>query len=153
VGKSSTQRIDMKIYFSQIYIEAGVTFPFSHHFQLYLSEKITALLTPSSEFVKKYGEDWSIMIRISAKRNTKGNEIKGPSVFKKSKDVEFTVFLPFDDIANCENQQKSAIEFLLQGLHSVLESLGISTENTTKAQANLVSAICADPKMLKEKTD
>src|SRR5580704_1479285 len=99
----------MKVYFSQIYIKPGVSFPFSHHFQVHLSNVITDLVVPSPSFVEKYGDDFDIVFRISAKREIRDNEIKGPTVFNKEKDIEYTVFLPFDVIHRAPDVNRSAL--------------------------------------------
>ena len=104
----------MKIYFGQIYIQAGVSFPFSFDFQRRLSEEVTPLLQPSSKFCKKYGDDFSLMFRISAKSDLEDNEIRGPTVFRKTRDVEYSIFLPFDVIVRHTDAPRSALRFLLR---------------------------------------
>jgi len=137
----------MRIYFGQIYIEAGVSFPFSHIFQHRLSEEVTALATPSPLFVKKYGDDWDLMFRISAKAALRDTEIRGPSVFKKDKDVEYSIFLPFTIIRAAEDVARTAIEFLFDAFLSVLTKLGFSTERLVAHRPALIDSICSDPKM------
>ena len=88
----------MNVFFSQIYIEPGVDFPFSYHFQRRLSEQVTSLVMPSARFLAKYGDDYKLIFNVSAKQVIQVNEIRGPTVFKKTKDVEYTAFLPFDVI-------------------------------------------------------
>lgn len=139
----------MKIYFGQIYIEPDAFFPFSHLFQRRLSEEITALVAPSAKFIQKYGEDWELMFNVSAKRAIFENEIRGPSFFKKDKDVEFTIFLPFDAIQREVSVRRAAIEFLLRGVCSVLGSLGIDTSAIQARQSSLAESISSDPTMFK----
>ncbi len=134
----------MKIHFGQIYIEPGVFFPFSCLFQRLLSDEVSALLEPSTKFIQRYGADWELVFRISAKRAIPDNEIRGPSVFKKDKDVEFTIFLPFDVIRS----SASAIEFLLQGVCTVLASLGFDTTQIRSRQASLAECLSSDPRIL-----
>src|SRR5438128_660345 len=105
----------MKVHFGQIYIEPGVEFPFSHLFQRYLAKEVTALVVPSGKFIEKYGSDFELMFRISAKNGIQDNEIRGPTVFRKAKDVEYTVFLPFDIISGTHDVPHSALRFLLKG--------------------------------------
>jgi hypothetical protein len=139
----------MKVYFTQVYIEPGVVFPFSHHFQGRLSDEITALVAPSAKFTQKYGDNWSLGFNISAKRTICDNEIRGPSVFKKDKDVEYTVFLPFDTIQREASVAQSAIKFLLQGICSVLGSLGIDATEIQARQSSLAESISSDPTMFR----
>jgi hypothetical protein len=114
-----------------------------------LSEEITALVTPSAKFTQKYGDDWNLIFRVSAKRII-DNEICGPTVFKKEKDVEFTIFLPFDTIQHEVSVSQSAIAFLLRGVCSVLGSLGIDTSAIQAQQSRITVNISSDPTMFKQ---
>lgn len=140
----------MKVWFGQIYIEPGVSFPFSHHFQRYLSEKITALVAPSVMFIKEYGSDYELMFNISAKTTIQDNEIKGPTVFKKSKDVEYTIFLPFDVITSSSEDCKCALKFLLKGACSVFKSLDIDTIRILEYRDSLIEQVCSNSMMFEE---
>jgi hypothetical protein len=137
----------MKVHFGQVYIHPGVAFPFSHYFQLYLSREITNLVSASAKFVKKYGSGFELMFNISAKRHLQDNEIKGPTVFKKTKDVEYSIFLPFDVILSSSDVLRSALEFLLRGVCSVLVSQGIDTARIIEKQESLIDHVRSDPTM------
>jgi hypothetical protein len=137
----------MMVHFGQIYIEPGVHFPFSHHFQRRLSEEITALVEPSAVFRKKYGNDFGLTFNVSAKRGISDNEIRGPAVFKKTKDVEYTIFLPFGVITRSSEAPTSALQFLLKGTCSVFESLGIGTAKIEEQRDLLIEQICLDSTM------
>lgn len=137
----------MKVSFGQIYIEPGVSFPWSWKFQSYLSSAITETISPSEYFAGKYGSDWSLHFWISAKRNLASNEICGPSVFRKAKDVEFTVFIPFDKVPSGAAFAKPAAEFLLAGVREVLERLSIDTTRLQREAASIVMHVCTSPEM------
>jgi hypothetical protein len=141
----------MNVYFTQIYIEPGVRFPFSHHFQRYLSKEITALVSPSPLFLARYGSDFRLHFNVSAKPIILECEIRGPSVFRKTKDVEFTVFLPFDVIARDSNVLRSALNHLLGGVYSVLERLGIDAGRISANQDGIVNEILSNAIMVKER--
>jgi hypothetical protein len=138
----------MKVWFGQFYIEPGASFPFSHHFQRRLSQDVTALVAPSARFIKQYGRDYGLMFNVSAKKALQNNEIRGPTVFKKTKDVEYTVYLPFDLIMSTADVPKSALTFLLGGVCEVLDSLDIDTAKLLEKQDSLIAGICSDPTML-----
>jgi hypothetical protein len=138
----------MKVAFSQVYIELGANFPFSVHFQRRLTKDVTALVQPSAKFIEIYGSDFELIFRISAKHNLSDNEVRGPTVFRKAKDVEYTIFLPFDVIVAHSHAPKHALMFLLNGVCDVLDRLEIDTERLRDAQQSLIEAICADPSML-----
>jgi hypothetical protein len=141
----------MKVHFGQIYIQPGAAFPFSFLFQRRLSEEVSALITPSAKFTQLYGADWDLMFRISAKRSIPDNEVRGPTVLRKDKDVEFTIFLPFDVIQTTASVLRSAIEFLLRGVCSVLVSLGFDTAPIQARQSILAQTLSSDPTMIDPK--
>lgn len=137
----------MKVHFGQIYIQPGVTFPFSHRFQKRFADDITSQVTPSTTFATKYGDDWDMIIRISAKTQIVDNEIKGPTIFRKDKDVEYTVFLPFDTISCCESAPQSALQFLLRGCCQILRRLDIDSALLEQNAESMIESICSDPTM------
>jgi hypothetical protein len=137
----------MKIHFGQIYIEPGIAFPFSFLFQHRLADEITALIRPSAVFTTQYGDDWDLIFRVSAKRIVCDNKIRGPSVFRKSKNVEFTIFLPFDAIQGEASVTRSAVAFLLRGVCSVLGTLGFDTSAIQARQTSLIESLSTDPTM------
>src|SRR4051812_3762329 len=138
----------MTIHFGQIYVQPGVSLPFTHRFQLRLSEAISALVEPSPAFAEKYGSDYELMFRISAKKGLHDNEVVGPTVFRKARDVEYTVFLPFDVITRSSEVPRTALRYLLEGVYSVFESLDIDSSRVVGAQESIVEGICSDPMML-----
>ena len=137
----------MKVRFGQIYVEVGVCFPFSLRFQQRLSEEVSSVIQPSAEFSKKFGDNWSLMFRISAKKRMDETEIRGPTVFRKSKDVEFSVFLPFDSLQRETGVERAALKTLLHAVCDVLERYSISTVLLRAKSEELIESICADPSM------
>lgn len=137
----------MKVAFSQVYIEPDANFPFSVHFQRLMTEEVTAITTPSSKFTESFGIVSELIFRISAKHQLEDNEIKGPTVFKNAKDVEFTIFLPFDVIRGRADASKQALHFLLKGVCSVFDMLAIDKTKLVDKQQALIERICSDPTM------
>jgi hypothetical protein len=138
----------MQVSFTQLYIESDAIFPFSHHFQHRLSEAVTTLVIPSVKYLKKYGEDFELIFYMSAKRGPQDNEIRGPTVFKKAKDVEYTVFLPFDVISRDGDAPRHCLRFLLKGICDVLDKLEIDKTRLLDRQDAIIEGICCDPTML-----
>jgi len=97
--------------------------------------------------VKKYGEDWDLMFRISARAAIGDTDIRGPSVFRKNRNVEYSIFLPFTTIRGAEDVLRTAIEYLFDAFLSVLTKLGFSTERIGARRLALVDSICSDPRM------
>ena len=101
----------MKIVVSQVYIEVGVNFPFSHQWQIW---------------------------------------IRGPSIFRKKKDVEYTLFLPYDVIIEAPNECRVAMEFILRGIIGILAAVHIDAKGLEAQQSYLIDHACSDPTMLKK---
>jgi hypothetical protein len=101
--------------FRQVYISPGVCFPFSAAFQRYLSAQVSELVDPSPLFTTKYGDGFKLIFNVSAKGGILESEIRGPAVFRRTSDVEFTVFLPFDVIGQAADPIRAALEHLLDG--------------------------------------
>jgi hypothetical protein len=140
----------MKVWFGQIYGIPGASFPFSHLFQRHLSSEVTARVEASPKFVKQYGEDFELMFNVSAKPGLRDIEIRGPAVYKKTKDVEYTVFLPFDVIIPHADAPRRAIRFLLKGVCEVFDRLEIDTSRLRAEQDGILEGMCSDPSMLAE---
>ena len=141
----------MRVFVGQIYITPGVSFPFSHAMQAWLSEQLTALSSPSAAFVKQYGTTFDVMLRISARAGSAETEFKGPTVFKADKDVEYTVFLPFDTIrAAGAGGRRLAAELLLSAVASVFDKLSVESPELSDRREELVARLSSDETMLSE---
>lgn len=139
----------MKISVGQIYIKPGVSFPFSHRMQIWLAGELSSAANDSAEFMKKYGTDFNLVVRISADTQISAPQIKGPTIFKRDRDVEFTVFLPFDTIASAADGCRAALEHLVTGIRSVFQQAGIDPGTLDEKRAFIIEHICAEPTMLK----
>jgi len=117
--------------------------------QGWLGERLSALAKPRDEFVDVYGEDFSLGVRISARRKLIENEIKGPTIFKKVKDVEYTLFLPFDVIQQAKDACRAAADFILSGVEQILVLAHIELPDFEARKVLLIEQICSDPSMLK----
>src|SRR5229473_5718496 len=115
----------MKISLSQIYIAPGISFPFSHLFQRRLSDELTAIVQPSKDFIRRYGDDFTVIFNMSAKAGIQELEIRGPLNDKKKKELEFTLFLPYDPINDRDDVIATALRYLITGIINVLESVGV----------------------------
>jgi hypothetical protein len=140
----------MKISIGQIYINPGVAFPFSHHMQGWLGEQLSSVSGDSEEFRRKYQADFRLIVRVSADTNSDENIIKGPTVFKRTKDVEYVIFLPFDIISRNSRGCSAAMELLMAGIGVIFEKVGLDTRELNDRKDSIIKHICSDPKMLKE---
>jgi len=140
----------MRVYFGQIYIQQGAEFPFSCDFQRYISQEVTTLVKPSPKFVSKYGEDWHLVFNVSAKHVLEENELRGPAVFKKTKDVEFTIFLPYSVIMREPHPPTAALNWIFAGVYEVLDRLEIDMSQVRLRQSKIIEHILSDPAMFKD---
>jgi hypothetical protein len=138
----------MRIYFGQIYIEVGVWYPFTQEFQVYLSELATQDTTGTERFCSKYGDDFDIVFNISAKAALRTAEVKGPSVYKRDKTVEYSVFLPYDKQAPVDAVLLvDAVRVLLASVNTVLSNLGMTTNRIANDQDGIAESIVSDSRM------
>ena len=150
----------MKIHVGQVYIENDTDYGFSTDFQRKISEELTSLVKPSLFFIQEYGEDFELMFNMSAKRwfkrrpfhkqHFEKTEIWGPTVFRKDKDVEYTIFLPFFDKENdSPDRLRLALTRLLDAISYVLDDfLQMDTHDLCANKERIISEILADSNML-----
>ena len=136
----------MNIYFGQIYIAPGVSFPWTIHFQKQLGETLTSLVSAGPSFIAQYGENWNLMFRISAKRGIDFSDVRGPSKFRKNSCVEYSIFLPFDQIPLGSAFAEPALRLLLESVREVFSKAGIEHVALDAAQDDLVADLCGDPR-------
>lgn len=141
----------MRVSVSQIYIEAGVSFPFSYAMQQFLKEELTGVASDevASAFLNRYGSDYGLMIHLSAKRGIDGNEVVGPTVSKKDKLIEYTLFLPFDRISKDADGRRAAARLLVRGIRDVFAAAGVDVAGLESSEEALVERLCEDATMLK----
>ena len=140
----------MKIFVGQIYIKPGISFPLSFHFQKWLGEELTRRVVASNNFNQTYPGGFDLGFRISAKTDVHRPEIKGPTVFKRDKNVEFTIFLPFRE--SCKKSQKDYREIMGMILDSIITSLNelsIETKTIEASAADLIEHFVSTPAMIK----
>lgn len=139
----------MEVAFSQIYIEPGVSFTFSWQFQKAITAFATSTVEISAKFMGKYGINFKLIFNVSAKQQIKENEVRGPSVFRRTKDVEYTIFLPFDECQREKEPNRAALKFLFAGVCQVLDSLDIQTASLVAEEGAFIERVLADPSMFK----
>ncbi len=140
----------MKIYIGQIYIRAGVSFPFSLRFQKWLGDKLTSRVDSSDEFRNSFPGDFTLGFIISAKSENQRPEIVGPTVFKRAKDVEFTIFLPHEnrDYHTPEACQET-VRLLIESIVAVLDRLQIDSTKICNDVAALLADFLVTPELMK----
>lgn len=117
----------MKISVCQIYIEPGVSFPFSHVFQARVGSILTKSVGPQALFEARYGKEYDLIFNISAKQALVAPEVKGPAVFKRWKTVEYTIFLPCNTDKCCSAESlRTALALMFESIRDILRKLGMT---------------------------
>jgi hypothetical protein len=140
----------MEIYIGQIYIEANVNFCFSHVFQNYLHTFLSENIITNKPFEEKY-QNYNFMFRMSAKKGLTQNEIKGPTIYKKDKDIEYSIFLPFDIIMKNKNYNYVALKYLFNGLYTIFEDYKLDFSKIKDQEENEIGKILNNENMFYNK--
>jgi hypothetical protein len=110
---------------------------------------VSAKVGTSKKFADLYGPEYDLIFRMSAKEGLAKPEIKGPTVFKRDKDVEYTVFLPFDRSVEMDAKTLSrALDFLLTSMIEILKELEMTTTGLSTELSAIVDRILGDAKMI-----
>ena len=142
----------MKIFVGQIYISAGIEFPFSLRFQKWLGDTLSERIEVSGEFSKKFGVDFKLGFRLSAKEEIGEPEIRGPTVFKRDKDVEFSIFLPFRSKDYHDPVEASLIlEQFLRAAAQVMNQIGLNTDKLLTDLPHIKTEFLRTPGLLRDR--
>ena len=110
----------MKITVSTVYPEAGVNFQISYKFFKLLRDELEASGILSARFNAAFGEDYSLGIIFSTRAKIMDLEIKGPTVSKRYKVVDYVIYIPFGIVMNKETFFNQYVEFVCTGVSTVL---------------------------------
>jgi len=133
-----------------MYTEEGVNFPFSHHMQAFWRERLSALAMPSAQFVKAYGADFTLGIRLNARKEIAESEIRGPTVFRRTKDVEYALFLPYDVVMSAEDKCRAAVCLIVSGIQRIADLAQVELVGFESEKDSLIKQTCCNPLMLLE---
>lgn len=105
---------------------------------------------PSEEFNRRYGNDFRIIFTLSAKVAIFSPEIVGPLVYRKSKDVEYSIFIPHDgsDAATLSDYTTPIRNFIV-GVTNALERLELDTSELRNNMDSIVKEITTDASIFK----
>jgi hypothetical protein len=142
----------MKIFVGQIYAKAGVNFPFTIRFQQWLGAALSERTAATEEFSNMFGAGFGLGLRISAKEEIDQTEIKGPTVFKRDKDVEFSIFLPHrPKVYHDPAVAVLLVDQVLQSVTVILQQIGLDPTNVARDVPLLLSEFLRTPEFLKER--
>lgn len=85
---------------------------------------------------------------MSSKSNLQQNEIRGPTVFKKNKSVEYTIFIPFCIIGNRSLEDfLLVLQYLFEGIILIMKNIGINTDKIEAQKDDIIMTILNDGDM------
>lgn len=137
----------MKLAFTQLYPEAGIKFPLSHHFQRRFGQELTSRIDMLPEFEKRFGAGTTVIVYISSREKVVETEIRGPKIFKNG-DIESYVYLPFRRITCSQNPFCEFLRQLLDAVGKVLAGLQLDGRRINEQAEELIASICADSRMV-----
>jgi hypothetical protein len=167
----------MNIGLTQCYVEVGVRYPFTHIFQRFVSERLTscvqplnpqfglfdsseerdsALVHPASSFNTRYGEQFDLTLFMSARAALKNVEVRGPTVSRKYRVVEYGIFLPFErppsGYFTDDRELVKPLTTLFQGVVTILRSLDLDASVVITNSSQWIEEILASPETIDRET-
>ena len=134
----------------QLYLKPDVAFPFTHVMQRYLGDRVSALVPESPAFISRFGANWTLIVRVSADDEISDNKILGPTVFKTERDVEFSLFLPYNIIVSQRGDVfRAALHWILSGIAEILDRVGLDPRPLVQANDSILDEMCSRPEMIK----
>lgn len=106
--------------------------------------KLNTLIIPSELFNKKY-EGYQLVLINSSRRQFEILTIKGPSVSKKYKCVEYVIYIPYLEVLNSENYLESFLNFYEQGVIEVLSKYQIDLSKVPDAFKEIKKEVLGNP--------
>ncbi len=114
------------LYISYVNLSPGLKNPYDLLSDQELIKPLRENFFKWQTFFDKYGSDYSLGFFITTMAGTNQLEIKKPSISKKMKIVEYSIFLP-DEIKDLNNY----IDLVFEGIGIVLEKFTISENEVT----------------------
>jgi len=115
-----------------------------------MSDWATNATTPSEAFKERFGEEWDLGFNVSAKQGIGHTEIRGPQRFKKDKEVEFTMFLPYDVVQLQQEPLRAAMVLTVEATIQVLQRLQIDTGRISADADRFIEHLMAGRGVVKE---
>lgn len=169
----------MKFSLSQVYVEPGVNLPFSHRFSSWMDFKLEQNFTPDQAHLPlpkelstatvdmrsrvdsptrktKYFFRGStaesirlISINLSCQKAINGPLVLGPKVYKKTKEHEYTIFLPFEKVVGSEDPTYTSLSLLLESIAHIMCNYNYYIKNIESAKLEWIKEIKENEDMFK----
>lgn len=122
--------------------------PFSNDFQIDFAKQLEKFVAASPSFTEKFGPGWSLSLCFSGKSSIRDTEIAGPGIYRKGKAVEFSIFIPYDVVSKARDAPRSTLEFLFQGIYSILQRIDLETQKLRAQEDKIIARVLSNPKLL-----
>ncbi|SNB26256.1 hypothetical protein NO004_380008 [Flavobacterium psychrophilum] len=126
------------------YNEVGYSFEFSHKVDNYIREQIKEFVFPKYGLNKK-DEDWYLRLIIATDSKTQKTEVRGPDVKKRTKRVEFGLWLPHDVINKSTYPLETYIDCFFEALEIVFSNYNVPKEEIETIKENCKKEILHNP--------
>ena len=137
----------MKCDFNQIYAEIGADFNLSHMLLRPLRVKLDALGKDIPFLAEKLkAEDFVIDYVISSKRAIDATYIMGPTYLRKRQRVEFSIFIPYREIADFGERIEYALGQVAVGIKLVFEKYGVDSSGVDECVKEMIALAKQSPK-------
>ena len=112
-----------------------------------LGELVSESADMPQAFANRFGVDFYLSFLIdTAKRKSVG--LRGPSVTRKHKAVEFGLIIPFEDVRQDYSTLASVTHAVLLGTTRALEQLRFDVSRIQSKQKSMVATVCSSPGMI-----
>lgn len=109
---------------------------------------LTRYYASTGHDISRYSDEFNLIFRMSTKSGIDESEIRGPTVFKRDKDVEYTVFLPFRGDHCDATALHEVVKLLISGIVRVLDDLGFDSANVSDGADDFANDVVPDAAMI-----
>jgi hypothetical protein len=137
----------MKFDFAQLYSEIGTDFNLSGMLLKPMRAKLDALGRSIPVLAEKLqADDFVIDFMISARRAARETTIGGPRYLRKRQRVEFSILIPFRDIADFGERVDYVLGQVALGIKLVFDKYGVDNGGVDACAQEMIALAKADPK-------
>jgi hypothetical protein len=116
----------LEILTSRLFNEVDSYFLINHKVDLKIREKLNECIKSDLQLTAKENGMCFLNLIISTNKTTFNVEVKGPDINRKDKFINWGLWLPYEDIANSENQVLPYLKYYFDALIVVFKYYGIN---------------------------
>jgi hypothetical protein len=136
----------MKITFSQIYSEPGASFDLPGPLLKAVREGLDDLGRNIDQLSAKVDrEDFELVLIISASSKLDALEIKGPNIRRKTREIEFSLFVPWQETKSFEEKIDYILPKIGEGVIGVFKRYGVDITGVDNAIQMVLKQAKASP--------